>query len=354
MVTAKKVAATQPKKPKSGGARDSVPKPSSDGSPGPTGNTAGTVVNKTKPNLSGSTSKPSVKPQTKKEDEFHDWAKQPRTRAQTNTEADAQMAALEKANAAKDYVAATEAKDKLAALAQQQEGMGGVKAGTTLGNMRQGKLWDILSALSGRGQARSKRSASPSKDQPPPKRADTTGGMRVDGTEKIPCMVGAYNKIVKACNEKGGQAHHIVADKTFGTTNRKQREKGIGRLPKTPDFNGPSICLQGNAKVPGTDHNTAHEADEEVKKLGQRTDNGPAGTAPIGQITRIYKKHAIAARPDCKDLIDKAVKDGMKDVDKNQSGRTTDSKPNGDAKAHLERGGKADQGNIAPKPKRRR
>ena len=172
-----------------------------------------------------------------------------------------------------------------------------------------------------------------------------TGGY-IDGPKLGGCIVGPYSQIKDKCGT-GQQAHHIVADKTFGTTNRKGREKDIGRIPgKDPSkpaqpYDAPSICLQGQAKTEGTEHNTAHDADAEVKKEGQRTDNGPPGTAPVGKIMEIYEKYAILARPDCAALIKQAVKDGYKNVDPNQSGRTTDSTPKGDTKAHLESGAKS-------------
>ncbi len=110
-------------------------------------------------------------------------------------------------------------------------------------------------------------------------------------------------------------------------------------------FDAPSICLQGNAKTEGTEHNTAHEADSKVKVLGDRTDNGPPGTAPMGQIMKIYEKAAIAARPDCKEQIQNAVRNGYANVDKNQSGRTTDPLPKAESNKHLEKGEKAPRRN---------
>ncbi|CAN7210902.1 hypothetical protein LJR194_000712 [Acidovorax sp. LjRoot194] len=165
-----------------------------------------------------------------------------------------------------------------------------------------------------------------------------------------PCLVGSYHAIKDACVAQGGQTHHIVADKTFGTTARKSREQDIGRIPgkggvSAQNFDAPSICLQGNAKTAGTQHNTAHQADAKVKVLGDQKDNGPQGTAPMGEIIKIYEKAAIAARPDCKEQIENAVKKGFRNVDKNQSGRTTDSLPKGESKEHLEQGQKAPRRN---------
>ena len=183
----------------------------------------------------------------------------------------------------------------------------------------------------------------------------TPGGGFIPGGPK-PCLVGNYYAIKDECAKNGGQTHHIVADKTFGTTARKSREKDVGRIPgkdgkAAQNYDAPSICLQGNAKTEGTEHNAAHQADSHVKVLGDRTDNGPIGSAPMGEIMKIYEKAAIAARPDCKEQIQNAVKKGYANVDKNQSGRTTDSLPKDATKGHLESGGSADAGNST-KPTR--
>ncbi len=163
------------------------------------------------------------------------------------------------------------------------------------------------------------------------------------------CLVGRYSQIKDECSRQGGQTHHIVADKTFGTTNRKSREKDIGRIPGKDGnaaqvYDAPSICLQGNAKTAGTEHNTAHQADAKVKVLGDRTDNGPPGTAPMGQIMNIYEKSAIAARPDCKAQIQEAVRNGYPNADRNQAGRTTDAVPKNETKGYLDHGGSAGNG----------
>ena len=107
--------------------------------------------------------------------------------------------------------------------------------------------------------------------------------------------------------------------------------------------------MQGNAKTQGTEHNAAHQADSKVKVLGDQTDNGPVGSAPMGEIMKIYEKAAIAARPDCKEQIQNAVKKGYANVDKNQSGRTTDSLPKDATKEHLEQGKKTPRRNGTKK-----
>lgn len=162
-------------------------------------------------------------------------------------------------------------------------------------------------------------------------------GGYIEGTGG-PCIVGKYKDIVGKCGT-GGQAHHIVADRSNRTGNRAGGAKGIGRIPGLPDFNGPAICLQGNARTAGSEHNTAHEADKTVEALGKRTDNGPLNTAPIGEIKDIYKAAAIKARPECAQQINDVVEKAYRDVDPKQSGRTTDQLPKGEAKDHLDKGG---------------
>ena len=220
-------------------------------------------------------------------------------------------------------------------LAAEQEKLGGVKAGTALG---QARLNDgiaggnkVLEAIGAVGAAKA-----------------MAGGGFVFGASG-PCIVGNYLAIVGKCGA-GGQAHHIIADKTWGTTNRPSREAGIGRIPGGLGYDGPSICLQGGSKVKGTQHNRAHDADAEVDKLGKLPDNGPQGTAPVGDIARIYQKHAIAARPECAGQINAAVEKAMRDVDPKQSGRTTDSLPKGESKDHLNNGGSPKPDVKLPKP----
>ena len=329
-------------------------KPNNQNSPGPIGNTVGLIVPKTLPWLTGGSGKlPPDKAQTEEE--------------QIDDEARALMLELEarKPDARASGRGATfgpgtsDIKDQLEALAYRQEQLGGVKAGTALGDYRQavGKEVFEKGVEAASLRAGGSRGAKPTaQQQAQQKNTPSTGaspGGYVTGPKPGPCIVGPYNSIKDKCGD-GQQAHHIVADKTFGTGNRKQREAGVGRSPGMPGFNGPAICLQGQAKTKGTEHNTAHQADKEVAREGNKTTNGPVGTAPVGEIIKIYEKFAIAARPECKDQIKNAVKDGFKDVDKDQSGRTTDSKPKGDAKQHLEGGGKVDNGSTTTKPVRRK
>ena len=332
-MTSKKKPPGKAKKPARG--RKSKTKPAQSPAQGPIGNTGGIIIPAVSPNLSGGPTNVPPQPETPEE------AREKEARS-----------LMEKREGLPRGPQRVAIDDRLEEMAQEQEkAPGGIKQGTALGDYRKGVATSTLTTFRDRlAQLRGAKAGARAPVATALETAKTQSGLRVDGTAKIPCMVGNYNDIERKCSEAGGQAHHMVADKTFGTTNRGAREKDIGRIPgKDPKkpaqpFNAPSICLQGQAKVRGTEHNVAHEADAKVKKEGDRTDNGPPGSAPMKQIMRIYKQAAIAARPDCKDQIDKAFKDGYKNVDKSQSGRTTDSLPKDKTKDHLEAGNTPDQG----------
>jgi len=121
------------------------------------------------------------------------------------------------------------------------------------------------------------------------------------------CIVGPYSEVRKQC--QGGQAHHIVPDTLNRAGNRKQGAKGIDRIKDTPSLHdGPSICLQGNARTQGTEHNTAHQCDALIHAAGQRTDNSPEGTIPVAEALELAMESVIAVRPDCAEAIKTKVK----------------------------------------------
>lgn len=193
---------------------------------------------------------------------------------------------------------------------------------------------------------------------PPPKPGAAGDGVRIAGSGVTgPCIVGSYKELKgppKKC-PTGQQAHHIVPDKYNRTGNRAQSKKGKNRVPGMPTLdNGPSICLQGQASTEGTEHNTAHQGDRDVKELGLRTDNGPPNTAPVAQVVPKVMSAAIAARPECKAQIEAAVRKAYPNYESdNRSMRTTDSTSKGEAKGHLDAGGQA-TGNQGGKTKTRK
>jgi hypothetical protein len=197
-----------PAKPPAKRARSSNKKPSQDGSPGGVANTPGAVTPKTKPNLSASSSKTKPKQETKKEDEFDQYANQPRNAQQIDADAKTQLAALKQASDAGNHVAATAAKDKLAALVQQQEKLGGIKSGSALAQARsvEGLTGILGMVLGGRGSGRRSPKKEPKDTKNPskePKKAEGSGGAIIKGDDLKKCKTGKYNDL--EC--KGGHKH---------------------------------------------------------------------------------------------------------------------------------------------------
>lgn len=161
------------------------------------------------------------------------------------------------------------------------------------------------------------------------------------------CIVGRYDDIKDDCPE-GHQAHHIVPDYTARTGTRVEGIAGLNRIPGLPSFgDGPSICLEGNARVQGTQHNIAHQCDGLIAALGQRTDNGPLGTAPASEVVPVAMQAAVNARPECEQQIRDEVERRYGDVDPSQSMRTTQQPATGEARSHLSSGGCVESGGMA-------
>lgn len=73
----------------------------------------------------------------------------------------------------------------------------------------------------------------------------------VPGAGADDCIVGTYDDIKDDCPE-GHQAHHIVPDYAARTGTRREGIAGTNRIPGMPNFgDGPSICLEGNARTTG-------------------------------------------------------------------------------------------------------
>ena len=208
-------------------------------------------------------------------------------------------------------------------------------------NMVLNKVPGLRAASQGKGKPNSKSKKDNNKG------SGDSGGY-VLGTGG-PCIVGTYEEIRKKSGQ-GNQAHHIIPDTLARTSNRAQGRKGIGRVPGMASFGGgPSICLQGNAGTQGSEHNTAHQCDSEICEAAKRTDNGPAGTIPVSEAVPIAMKAAIAARPDCKAQIEAEVRKAYPEFEKDNRSMNGAGKPaEGDAKAHLENGGTANDNNRRP------
>jgi hypothetical protein len=325
-----------PAKPPAKRARSSNKKPSQDGSPGGVANTPGAVTPKTKPNLSASSSKAKPKQETKKEDEFDQYANQPRNAQQIDADAKTQLDALKQASDAGNHVAATAAKDKLAALAQQQEKLGGIKTGSALAQARsvEGLTGIVGMLLGGRGSGR----RSPKKDPKDPKKAEGSGGAVIKGNDLKKCKTGKYNDL--EC--KGGHKHHVVMDRTYRTGTRAEGAKGVNRIPGTDSLkDGFSVCLSE------ADHQKIHKkTDPNVSALGKGTTNGlPDGVAKLGDVIdiamddlqKMYRENENHA---CADAVKERGDEHFKDADRNKQVNTSQNpKKNLDAstKASLNR-----------------
>ncbi len=153
---------------------------------------------------------------------------------------------------------------------------------------------------------------------------------------------------------EGQQAHHIVPDYALRYGSRGKGAKGQDRIPGMPSLqDGPSICLTGQAKTQGSEHNAAHEGtDPRINALGERADNGGKGLAPIGEILNIAVDEVAKFKPHCADEIKRKTEEAFKDVDRSKYGRTTQQPPKKGTEAHgaLERG---DQHGSTPNRRRR-
>src|SRR5690606_39059067 len=91
------------------------------------------------------------------------------------------------------------------------------------------------------------------------------------------------------------------------------------RVPGTPSYaDGPTICLQGGARTPGSEHNRIQNAtDSAVSALDDGT-----GTARLGDVLREAKRTAGDAIPECKEQMDRAVDDAFRGADPNTLVRT--------------------------------
>jgi hypothetical protein len=161
------------------------------------------------------------------------------------------------------------------------------------------------------------------------------------------CIVGPYELIKNQCGT-GQQAHHIIPDYLSRFGNRDQGKKGINRIPGMPSFGGgPAICLQGQARVTGSEHNTAHQCDTDICTAAKSTDNGPENTIPVNEAVPMAMKAAIAARPDCKKQIETAVRNSYPNYEQDNRSMNGAGKPaEGDAETHLKNGGSADSNRV--------
>jgi uncharacterized Zn-binding protein involved in type VI secretion len=193
----------------------------------------------------------------------------------------------------------------------------------------EGKNIQLLGdAMTNNGGSPANAATMPGNQQPP----------QTPAVSEDDCIVGTYDDIKDRCPD-GHQAHHIVPDYTARMGNRAQGMAGVARIPDMPSFGGgPSICLEGQARVSGSAHNVAHRCDAVIAALGRQTDNGPPGTAPASQVLEASVEAAVEAAEHCEQQIRDEVDRAYADVDPNQSMRTTQQPSSGEARPHLANG----------------
>jgi hypothetical protein len=163
----------------------------------------------------------------------------------------------------------------------------------------------------------------PPNDKKPPGDKGDKGGTTV---QEEPCIVKPYSKLKCAGDY---DAHHIVPDYVLRYGTRSEGEDGKNRIDGMPSFkDGPCICLKTDKIGEDAEHSDLHKKiNKKNKELGKKTNNGPIGTAPIGEIIDIAVVETIKMRLECAREIKQGVDKAFKDVDPNAPGRTTYTPP---------------------------
>jgi hypothetical protein len=119
-----------------------------------------------------------------------------------------------------------------------------------------------------------------------PKPVPVPDTVRVDKNKRPwKCLVGEYQKILKACTAMGGNTHHIVPDMAYRLGSRPSGAgagSALDRVPNAPTLNqGMSICLTPaqHGSGPTGIHGRLRGS---LNALG--TKSQVPGTAPMGQI----------------------------------------------------------------------
>ncbi|MDD7973675.1 hypothetical protein [Roseinatronobacter alkalisoli] len=131
--------------------------------------------------------------------------------------------------------------------------------------------------------------------RPQPVPAPDTARVTESEEYRKKCEVGPYSRMSGICRRYGMQAHHIVPDWTlrYGARNDSSR-----RIPNMPGLNeGMAICVMGQARVEGDEHNSAHFADGAIEQLG--LGSTPQYTATLAEVTDASEIAMVAVRPDC-------------------------------------------------------
>lgn len=124
----------------------------------------------------------------------------------------------------------------------------------------------------------------------------------------------------EVCASRGEQAHHIVPDYALRYGTRSEGQAGLKRIPGMPSFgDGNAICLAGNARVAGTQHNIAHRVtDGRIEDFGRAPNNAIPGTTTLGRATRASVAGAIQGKGGCAAEITAAVATQFGPIDSNR------------------------------------
>ena len=154
--------------------------------------------------------------------------------------------------------------------------------------------------------------------------------------KKKKCLVGKYKDIKKACNARGGEAHHIVPDMAY----RLGKSGSPGRIPGAPSHpDGAAICLSKaqHGSGPSGIHGRLRPA---LKAAGAKSP--VPGTAPMGEILAAslgglstVKKVSPACKAKASTLATGQVANGP---GLGAPGRTTQTLPNAAAQTVMKRG----------------
>jgi uncharacterized Zn-binding protein involved in type VI secretion len=217
------------------------------------------------------------------------------------------------------------------------------------------QAWSMDVKVQGKGVARfgdmaTSNHASNTGDTPPMGIVGTPAVGVISATAD--CLVGEYNKIVKECSKRGGEAHHITPDKCFRTGTRDQAGDATKRIANAPTLNsGMAICLTPEA------HTKIHQGEKDsLKPLGKPglaglsgkaldtaadklKASGEYGTAKVADIYDASNDMLDTLAPevtsDCIKIAKEAIKTQGDKFNEGQIGRTSGSLPNPVASARM-------------------
>lgn len=165
--------------------------------------------------------------------------------------------------------------------------------------------------------------------------------------ERRRCRIDTYEKMAPICRAIGMQAHHIVPDWTLRYGTRREAMVGEKRIPNMPGFwDGQSMCVVGQARTQGTEHNEAHLADSAIEALG--ANSTPPHTATLDAVKDASIAAMIALRPDCAVQITTAVNGEFAGRDPNQLLRAKQYPPLPDSTLNALRTGAKRGANARP------